>query len=325
LSGTDGRTSHGRHRLHHRADQGAGLATRFAPVAPVVVALVLSTLTACASQTRQSPALTVVTSTDVWADVVRQVAGGLAGREVDVSALIPSGEDPHAYEATPRNRVDLSRADIVVENGGGYDDFVHALLRAGQNHPVELDAVTISGKHAMGGSLNEHVWYDLQSVDRVARAVADAMAARDPDQAATFRANVERFGLRLVALEHQEDAIGGRHSGQGVAITEPVPLYLLQACGLVNRTPAAFSAAIEDGTDVSPRVLHQTLALFTGHVVRLLVYNEETEGVATQRVLAAARSSGIPTVAVTETLPAGAPYLSWMSGILDAVDRALSP
>ncbi len=36
-----------------------------------------------------------------------------------------------------------------------------------------------------------------------------------------------------------------------MAITEPLPLYLLQACGLVNKTPPAFSDAVEDGTGVS--------------------------------------------------------------------------
>ena len=113
------------------------------------------------------------------------------------------------------------------------------------------------------------------------------------------------------------------HSGEAVAITEPVPLYLLTACGLVNRTPAQFSEAVEEDTGVSVRVLQQTLALFESHTVRALVYNAQTSGAETTRVLAAAKAAGIPAVPVTETLPAGDTYLGWMGDNLDAVVKAL--
>lgn len=45
-----------------------------------------------------------------------------------------------------------------------------------------------------------------------------------------------------------------------MAVTEPVPLYLTEACGLVNRTPSAFSEAVEEGEEVSPRTPSTTSA-----------------------------------------------------------------
>ena len=44
----------------------------------------------------------------------------------------------------------------------------------------------------------------------------------------------------------------------------------------MNRTPEAFSEAIEEGTDVPPAVLQETLALFSDGSVALLAYNEQT-------------------------------------------------
>jgi zinc/manganese transport system substrate-binding protein len=108
-----------------------------------------------------------------------------------------------------------------------------------------------------------------------------------------------------------------------VANTEPVPHYLLDASGLVNKTPEKFSAAIEEGTDVSPELLKQTLDLFGRHQVKLLAYNEQTSGPETEAVLAAAKSAGIPVVPVTETLPKGKDYLAWMTDNLAAVTAAL--
>jgi zinc/manganese transport system substrate-binding protein len=271
-------------------------------------------------------AVSVVASTDVWGDVAKQVAGGLAGSAVQITSIITDpAADPHSYEANTQNLLALSKADVVVENGGGYDDFVDTMLKSADNPSATvLDAVEISGKTApAGGALNEHVWYDFPTVRKVASRIAAAFSAADPPDASTFRSNAAAFDRKLTGLEQTEAAIGRDHAGQGVAITEPVPLYLLQACGLTNRTPEEFSKAIEDGTDVSPMVLQQTQDLFTHHTVRLLAYNEQTSGPETEAVLKAARTNDVPVVPVTETLPAGQDYLSWMRGNLSAIRAAL--
>jgi zinc/manganese transport system substrate-binding protein len=106
-------------------------------------------------------------------------------------------------------------------------------------------------------------------------------------------------------------------------MTEPVPLYMLQACGLDNKTPSEFSEAIEEGTDVSPAVLKQAEDLFNDKQVKLLAYNEQTSGPETEAVLKAAKANDIAVVPVTETLPAGKDYLSWMQSNLAAIQTAL--
>ncbi|WP_284454682.1 metal ABC transporter solute-binding protein, Zn/Mn family [Actinomadura madurae] len=119
-------------------------------------------------------------------------------------------------------------------------------------------------------------------------------------------------------------ALKAAHSGEAVAITEPVPGYLLEAAGLANETPEEFSEAIEEGDDVSPRVLRDTLALFADKKVKALVYNAQTSGPQTERVQRAAKDGGVPVVPVTETLPAGQDYLTWMDGTITALQKALS-
>jgi len=108
-------------------------------------------------------------------------------------------------------------------------------------------------------------------------------------------------------------------------VTEPVPLYLLDACGLDNRTPAAFSHAIEEGTGVPPRALNQMLTLVEERKVALLAYNEQTSSPETEKVLNAARQHRVAVVPVTETLPPGQDYLSWMTANVAAVAKALRP
>ncbi|MGA5503988.1 metal ABC transporter solute-binding protein, Zn/Mn family [Streptomyces umbrinus] len=268
-----------------------------------------------------SSAIPVVASTNVYGDIVEQIGGG----KVDVTSIISDpAQDPHSYEANTQNQLALSKAKVVIENGGGYDDFIDRMLKSGDSSAEVINAVKVSGKTAPeGGELNEHVWYDFPTVGKLADRIAAALAKAAPDDAATFTKNAAAFKAKLKPLETKEAQIKTDHGGEAVAITEPVPLYLTEASGLVNKTPEEFSEAIEEGNDVSPKTLQDTLALFTGKQVQALVYNEQTSGPQTEKVEQAARTAGIPVVPVTETLPKGKDYLGWMTANVDALASAL--
>ncbi|MEU3488204.1 metal ABC transporter solute-binding protein, Zn/Mn family [Streptomyces massasporeus] len=289
----------------------------------------LALLAGCGSSSdsadaKSAPArVAVVASTNVYGDIARRIGGD----RVDVTSVIGDpDQDPHSYEADPQNQLALSKAKVVIENGGGYDDFVDHMLKGGHHDSAEvINAVDVSGRTApKGGELNEHVWYDFPTVAKVADRISAALAEADPGDAAAFEKNTAAFKAKLTPLEAREAQIRKAHGGDGVAITEPVPLYMLEACGLVNRTPAEFSEAIEEGDDVSPRVLQESLALFSGKKVKALVYNEQTSGPQTEKAEAAAKAAGIPVVPVTETLPKGEDYLGWMTANLDALASALA-
>ncbi|WP_431219547.1 metal ABC transporter solute-binding protein, Zn/Mn family [Leifsonia xyli] len=265
--------------------------------------------------------LRVVASTNVYGDIARTIGGDA----VHVTSLMDDpAQDPHSFEASAQNQLAVSKADVVIENGGGYDDFMHTLVKGSKNDATVLDVVQLSGKKPVGGEFNEHVWYDFPTVAKLASALSAALAKADPSQKTVFEKNAAAFTQKLTTLEQSEARLKAQYAGDGVAITEPVPLYLLDAVGLVNRTPEKFSAAIEEENDVSPVVLKDTLALFSEHRVKLLAYNEQTTGAETERVLAAAKSNGIPVVPVTETLPAGKSYIEWMRANVDAVGAALA-
>lgn len=288
------------------------------------LAVITAPLAGCAPTTSGNASdgkISIVASTSVWGDVARQIGGDA----VTVTSIITdASRDPHSYEANARVQLALSKADVVIENGGGYDSFVDALLKGlGGSDAEVLNAVSISG-FPQGGELNEHVWYDFPTVKKVAARIAKTLSTIDGSHAVTFAANEKTFTEALGVLQAEQAAIKADIApGAGVVITEPVPLYLLTASGLVNKTPAAFSKAVEEETDVAPQVLRQTLALFSEHRVSLLVYNEQTSGPETEQVISAARAAGVPVIAMTETLPQGKDYQSWMSDNLAAVKAAL--
>ncbi|NLU73332.1 zinc ABC transporter solute-binding protein [Streptomyces sp. HNM0575] len=265
----------------------------------------------------------VVASTNVYGDIAQQIGAG----KVKVTSVISDpDQDPHSYEANTQNQLALSKAEVVIENGGGYDDFIDRMLKSGDNASPELiNAVKVSGKKAPAGEeLNEHVWYDFPTVGKLADRIAAALSKADPDHASTFTKNAKAFKAKLKPLEAKEGKIKTDHGGEDVAITEPVPLYLTEASGLKNKTPDDFSEAIEEGDDVSPKTLQSTLSLFTGKKVKALVYNDQTSGPQTEKVEQAAKKAGTPVVPVTETLPKGKDYIAWMTANVDALSGALA-
>ncbi|TXK19414.1 metal ABC transporter solute-binding protein, Zn/Mn family [Homoserinibacter sp. GY 40078] len=310
--------------------------------ATAVTALVLA---GCATDGDESSddAVSIVASTNVYADIAQTVAGDAA----EVTAIIhDASQDPHEYEATSRDALAISEADIVVMNGGGYDEFVSTLLDAHTADQVVIDAVDVSGlegdehadegdadddgdEHADDdghdhGEFNEHVWYDFDAMDAVAHEIANELGEIVPESAAQFTANADAFADGLSALADRATSISDAHAGAGVAITEPVPLYLLEAAGLVNETPEEFSEAVEEGTDAPVLVVQEVIDLVSDGSIAFLAYNEQTVGPQTEEVLAAAESAGTPVVSFSELLPDGEDYLGWMGANLDAIESALA-
>lgn len=299
------------------------------PLALLSLAAVVGlTLAGCsAPATLQNSAahqIQVVASTNVYGDIAHQVGGS----HVAVTSIIADpSQDPHSYQADAQVQLALSKASIIIENGAGYDDFVTTLLGSAKNpDAVILNVATLSGydQHPASGEFNEHLWYDFATVHKVVASLVKSFSAAEPKAAQSFAANGAAFDSRLATLEADEANLKSRFAGEGVAITEPVPLYLLTASGLINKTPAPFSEAIEAGTDVSPLVLQQTLKLFSAKKVNFLAYNSQTSSPETAQVIAAAKKANISVVAFTETLPESKDYLEWMSENLAAVKAVLT-
>jgi zinc/manganese transport system substrate-binding protein len=263
--------------------------------------------------------ISVVASTNVYGSI----AGAVGGDAVDVHSIIDRPDaDPHSYEATAQDKLAVSKAAVGIENGGGYDDFF-GQLASGILDPAKVVNVSALSGLDKGADFNEHVWYSLPAMSKLADELARRFTALDAARASTFTVNAAAFKKGLDGLEGKLSALKAAHAGATAAITEPVPLYLLQEAGLANATPAAFSTAIENGSDVPTTVLRDTVALMSSGTVGLLAYNEQTEGPQTLEVKKAARAAGVPVVDFTETLPAGDSYLTWMGANTANIAKAL--
>ena len=274
---------------------------------------------ACGAASPPPAGPSVVASTDVYGVVASAVSGDTAA----VTSLIRSADaDPHEYEPTPADTLAVSRATVFVANGGGYDDFATKLYDAASNKPVSVVVTALSGFETDAPDFNEHVWYDLPTVKKLADHLATSLGAADQPNANGYLDNAKKFDAQVDGLMTKVAAIKAKHAGVKVAITEPVPGYLLDAAGLVVVTPPEFSEAVEEGTDPPAAVVTANNATFAE--AKVLVENGQTTGPITTQAEQAAAANRVPVVKVTETLPEGVTdYVVWMNGQVDALAAAL--
>ena len=326
----------------------AGMTTRRLTTLLALGAASALTLTACAgtggtSETSGSDAatLSVVASTDVYG----QIAEEIGGDAVTVTSIIASAaQDPHEFEPTAQDQLTVSEADLIIENGGGYDGFMDAMIEASGTTAPVITAATFNADypgddgaaetedahsdedghdHAHIEGFNEHVWYDPHTMEHLAEAIAEELSTLDPDNADLFETNAAAFIDQIAGLEASLDEISAAHAGTGVFVTEPVPVYLIVAAGLENLTPEAFSEAVEEGQDVPPATLLEALGIVEDGSVKVVIANAQTGGAETTQVIDAATAQSIPVLEFTETLPEGQTYISWMQQNITELADAL--
>lgn len=285
-------------------------------------AALLTVAVAGCSQDQQTAAdgqgtVTVVASTDVWGSVASAVAGDHATVKSIVTGTVA---DPHSFEASPADAAEISDASLVVFNGGHYDHWVDEVL-AGSPEVPTVDAYSLLAPSEEPA--NEHVFYDLGTVKEVARNIAEKLAETDSAHAADYTTNAELFGEQLDTIAASQRAVGQSHPGASVVSTEPVAFYALRNAGIVDKTPASFANAVEEGDDPAPADVATMLDLISARQVSAIVVNSQTETPATKQISDAAREAALPVISVTETLPEGKDFLTWQRDTVDEIAAQL--
>jgi ABC-type Zn uptake system ZnuABC Zn-binding protein ZnuA len=144
-------------------------------------------------------AIRVVTTTTVFADIVRAVGG----TGTDVSSIIPSGVGPEDYEPKPNDAKRLADAQLIVSNGVGLDNFLDRLLESGSGGKTPR---VVLGEGippiVIDGEPNPHFWLDPTLVKSgYLPKIVTALSALAPADAATFQANAAAYGAQLDALD----------------------------------------------------------------------------------------------------------------------------
>src|SRR5699024_6630668 len=152
----------------------------------------------------------------------------------------------------------LSKADLVVKNGGGYDAFMTTMLAASGADIDTIEADAFSGlplsadignephdhDHGEGdanhhadyeahdaghtldddshdhGDFNEHLWYSVPMMTKLVDEVATHLGESLPEHKDEFQSNAKDYKAELDELQGQIETVKDDHGGEKVARSE---------------------------------------------------------------------------------------------------------
>lgn len=174
---------------------------------------------------------------------IQQIARNVVGDapHVALDIMIPAEVGcPHEYALTPRDMTMLARADILVINGLGMEEFLGASVKRANPHMLIVDASrgvddllrTDGHDGAEEGGVNPHLFTSPKQNARMAESMARQLAEADPERAAFYRRNALRHAATMRALADEMARVCAGFVNRRVVETQGVFAYLIRDCGL---------------------------------------------------------------------------------------------
>lgn len=256
----------------------------------------------------QQRPIRVVTSLNFYGEVAQSVAGKYG----QVTSFINnSAVDTHDYQPATKQAQQLATANVVIENGLGYDTWLGKMVQATDNDQVVIN-VGSKIAHKRSGS-NEHVWYDPKTMGLLATALAQKYAQLDPQHRTYYFTRARRYQKQLEPLnqtiERAKRNVNPQHNQ--VLVSEPVFDYALGNLGYQIENQQ-FAKAVEDENDPSPKNIAAMQTAIRQRRVAFLVNNQQESNPTVKNMLQLAKQNHVPILNVTETKPAHRTYVQWM-------------
>ncbi|MEJ1329642.1 zinc ABC transporter substrate-binding protein [Latilactobacillus sakei] len=106
-------------------------------------------------------------------------AKAVLGKHGQVTSIINSPSlDPHSYEPTTQDAKKVAQADVVIENGLGYDQWLSKVAASSDSDQQTMITVNKLMKRTDGD--NEHLWYDLETMPTLTKQLITRFSKIDP-------------------------------------------------------------------------------------------------------------------------------------------------
>ncbi|MEH1766602.1 MAG: zinc ABC transporter substrate-binding protein [Nostoc sp.] len=156
--------------------------------------------------------LQVVTTFIPITDFTKAVAGDRA----QVTQLLPTNVGPHDFQAKPEDAEKLAKADVLIENGLGMEEFLDDLVKNAGNANLKIidsskgvqtiSTAAFEGKkqaQAKQIELNPHIWLDPKRAIHQVENIRDGLIAADPSGKEVYTANAAAYIAKLQQLDSE--------------------------------------------------------------------------------------------------------------------------
>lgn len=269
-------------------------------------------------------------------NVVGQVPG------VNVELLLPAHQGcPHNYDLTPGDLIKLSRADLIIAQGLGMEEFldqvnrkvktkapillasekIEPILKKTVHRPLGKEKTRKGPIYDHDDRLNGHAWVSPKAASAMVRSIAEGLALRDPERAAIYHLNAQKVSKRLEDLFQEMKAVVSTAGNKKVIAVHDILAYLARDIGLV----IVGEIQSQSGKDPSPREMARLVKLAKDQQVGNL-FSEPQFSDKIVRTLS--RESGVPFFELDPAAtgdPTGDAYERAMKKNLEILKQAMHP
>ncbi|MET1247210.1 metal ABC transporter solute-binding protein [Sporolactobacillus sp. STCC-11] len=284
-----------------------------------IIILLVGLLAGCgsssASDDKSSNKISIVAAEDFYGEV----ANAVGGKHVLVTSIINKPNmDPHDFEATPQTAKAVSSAKLVIYNGIGYDGWMEKLVSNQKSGNVIRVGEDVMNKK---DGDNEHLWYQPDTMLALANHLADKLGKLDSANADEYKDNAAKYIASIKPIKDEVAKLSKKSDNKLVDVSEPVFDYMLEALGykVANNH---FEQAVEEESDPSPKDIAQMQQDIEKKKIAFFVSNSQEMSPTVEKMVKLANKHHVPVIKVTETLPAGKNYKTWILDELKQIEEA---
>lgn len=199
----------------------------------------------------------------------------IGGNHVQVTNLVPPGVEPHDFEVSAHDMVNLSNADVFVYNGAGLESWADRVI-------PELDPKTIvvnSSKHltllpateeedGKKAAFDPHIWLDPVNAKQQALNIRDALIRKDPTHRADYEKGYQALAAKLDQLDHEYAEMAKRATQRDFVTSHAAFAYLAKQYQLVQIPVTGISPEMEP----SPQQLQTIIETVKHHHVKYVMF-----------------------------------------------------
>ncbi|KRM55897.1 metal ABC transporter solute-binding protein, Zn/Mn family [Lacticaseibacillus sharpeae] len=266
-------------------------------------------------QSRKQARPQIVASLDFYGEITQAVAGN----DADVTTIIHSTRiDPHDYEPTASVARKFSEADLVVNNGAGYDTWSTRFA-----HQVKVPMITVAKLLNYRTGANEHLWFRPDMARKLTDALVHKLSALDSKHRHAYERRGQEYLQKLQSLTSLQHLARTKLRGVHYLTTEPVYDNTLTRLGAQSQLPD-FANAVEEETDPRASDIKTWHKLIRKRQVAFVINNPQNSSKTVEQAIADAKKYHVPVINVTETKPAHTTYIAWQKALLREVMRTLN-
>lgn len=255
--------------------------------------------------------------------------------KIEVTNMVPAGTEPHDWEPSTKDLIELEKSDVFIYNGAGMEQWVDDVLESLDTEELTSVEASKGIKLLKGTDAHEHdhehesendphVWLDPQNAKYEMNQIKKALIKADPDNKDYYEANYKKEASRCDELDQQYKKELAQVSKRELVVAHEAFGYLCKAYDLEQMGIEGLSA--DDEPD--PKQMSEVIEFAKKHKVKTIFFEELVSPKVAKTI---AKETGASAKMLNpleglsnKKIKAGQDYFSVMKQNLSAIKEALS-